>query len=258
MQASVVFFSAHNVARILRIDRRYWARQEAGLLRISVSKICITIFLTLLSQPVFCQSLADESNASGGESIQSGTGSESTVKHYRELSFIGAQSFSNPQVMSDFGGQRLTLVDFRLTSRLWTTRHLYIGGDVDVKPLALHSRNTPSGREYTYGGGGGIGLQFAPRTVLHWQPYFDVDGGLLAFTHDVPKPDTRRVNMTLDFGPGVLIPFQGNNALRTGVWFFHFSNGNTAPRNPAFDGFMIYVSYTYRNFAPHLHHKRAS
>jgi hypothetical protein len=74
----------------------------------------------------------------------------------------------------------------------------------------------------------------------------------VAFPHDVPMPNTRRVNMTLDFGPGVTIAMRGNNAMRTGVWLYHFSDGNTAPRNPAFDGVMVYVSYTYRNFSPHL------
>ena len=64
--------------------------------------------------------------------------------------------------------------------------------------------------------------------------------------------------MTLDFGPGVMVPLRGNNAMRTGVWLFHFSDGNTAPRNPAFDGIMVYVSYTYRNFAPHFARKRPS
>jgi hypothetical protein len=46
--------------------------------------------------------------------------------------------------------------------------------------------------------------------------------------------------------------------MRTGVWLFHFSGGNTAPRNPAFDGIMVYVSYTYRNFVPHFPRKRPS
>ena len=41
----------------------------------------------------------------------------------------------------------------------------------------------------------------------------------------VPTPNTRRVNMTFDFGPGVTIPMRGNNALRTGVWLYHFSDG---------------------------------
>ena len=227
-------------------------------MNISASTISITLLLLFsYYQPAVGQSLKADSEVPTN-SVSSGFDAGSPVRHYRELSFFVAQSVRNPQVMSDFGGQRLFLTDIRLTSRLWTTRHLFIGGNLDVKPLALHSCNTTNGRQDTYGGGAGIGLQFAPRAISRWQPFFDVDGGFLAFTHDVPKPDTRRVNMTLDFGPGVLIPIGGNNAMRTGVWFFHFSNGNTAPRNPAFDGFMLYVSYTYRNFAPRVHHKRAS
>jgi hypothetical protein len=61
---------------------------------------------------------------------------------------------------------------------------------------------------------------------------------VLCFRHDVPLPNTRRVNMALDFGPGTLIPQRENNALRTGIWFCHFSDGNTAPRNPGFEGLM--------------------
>ncbi len=43
--------------------------------------------------------------------------------------------------------------------------------------------------------------------------------------------------------------------MRTGVWLYHFSEGNTTPRNPAFEGVMVYVSYTYGNFSPHLSRK---
>jgi hypothetical protein len=185
---------------------------------------------------------------------------------YQELSFYTAQSFDNPQIISNLSGEHLFLVGVRLTSRLFTTRHLFIGGNMDLKPVAIYSRHIVNCRpdtfagcgsvSDTYGGGGSVGLQFTPRNSWRWQPFFDFDGGLLAFTHNTPLPDTRRVNMTLDFGPGALIPLRGNNALRTGIWVFHFSNGSTAPHhwNPGFDGLMLYVSYTYRNFSfRHLH-----
>lgn len=172
---------------------------------------------------------------------------------YREISFYTGQSFSNPQLLSYLRGQRLFLSGVRTTSRLITTPRLFIAGNLDLKPLAIHSLNSSRGSEYTYGGGGSVGLQFAPRTHWRWKPYFDIDGGLLCFPRDIPLPDTRRVNITLDFGPGALIPLRGNNAMRTGVWYFHFSNANTAPRNPGFDGIMFYVTYTYRNFVLHLH-----
>lgn len=165
-----------------------------------------------------------------------------------------------------FGGEHLFFTDVRLTSRLFTTPHLFISSNLDLKPLAIYSRNVPNCNRNgtvncwkigdTYGGGGSVGFQFALRNSWRWQPFFDADGGLIAFTHDVPFPNTRRVNLTLDYGPGALIHLRGNNAIRAGVWVFHFSNASsTAYRwNPGFDGLMLYVAYTHRNLSPlHLH-----
>jgi hypothetical protein len=42
--------------------------------------------------------------------------------------------------------------------------------------------------------------------------------------------------------------------MKTGIWLFHFSNGNTAPRNPPFGGCIVYATYTYQNFWPHFRH----
>ena len=189
---------------------------------------------------------------------ESGMIARTSPPHYRELSIYTSGTLANPQIMSDLKHQRLFFTGVRLTSRLFITQHLFIGGNLDVKPLIIHSRSVPAGREYTYGGGTSVGLQFSPRAQLRYQPFFDVDGGLVCFTHNVPLPNTRRLNMSLDFGPGMTIPLRGNNAIRTGVWLFHFSDGNTVGHNPAFDGIMAYVSYTYRNFVPRLHHRRPS
>jgi len=219
----------------------------------------IFLMLLLLIPPsaTYAQSTTADAPANSTTTDVSPVSSRS---RYRELSFYTAQTFDNPQIISELSGQHLFLSGVRLTSRLFTAPHLFIAGNLDLKPLAIYSRNSPNGRQYTYGGGGSIGLQFAPRLGWRWQPYFDIDGGLLCFTRDIPLPNTRRVNMTFDFGPGALIHLRGNNAMRTGVWLFHFSNGNTAPRNwnPGFDGFMLYVSYTYRNFAPHRLHRHSS
>ena len=217
-----------------------------------VSVISIALFLLFQSAATRASNCDDV----GSNSVEPVTATTRAPRYYRELSIYTSGMLANPQLMSDLKNQRLFFTGVRLTSRLFTTRHLFIGGNLDLKPLIIHSKSVPNGREYTYGGGSGVGLQFAPRVGWRWQPFFDVDGGFVAFPHDVPMPNTRRVNMTLDFGPGVTIPLRGNNALRTGVWLYHFSDGNTAPRNPAFDGVMVYVSYTYRNFAPHLSRRR--
>jgi hypothetical protein len=217
-------------------------------------KTCVSvtsIVLFLLLQSVAARAQSNFVDV-GSNFVEPVIATASRPHRYRELSIYTSGMLANPQLMSDLKNQRLFFTGVRLTSRLFTTRHLFIGGNLDVKPLIIHSKSVPNGREYTYGGGSGVGLQFAPRVGWHWQPFFDVDGGFVAFPHDVPMPNTRRVNMTLDFGPGVTIPLRGNNAMRTGVWLYHFSDGNTAPRNPAFDGVMVYVSYTFRNFSPHL------
>lgn len=80
--------------------------------------------------------------------------------------------------------------------------------------------------------------------------FFDVDGGFLAFTNETPIPDTRRVNMTLDFGPGLYIPVGPERWLKMGVQFFHFSNAHAVRLNPGFDTFFVYAAYTFRNIHP--------
>ena len=215
-----------------------------------------SIFLALLMP---CQLPATHTQSTTADASPDSTRSDvppAPSRHrYRELSFYIGQTLGHPKMISDLGGQGLLVTGLRMTSHLFTSPHLFIAGNVNLQPLALHSIDTPNGRQYTYGGGGSLGLQFAPRVHWRWRPFFDVDGGLLCFPHDIPVPDTRRVNMTLAFGPGFLIPLRGNKAMRAGFWYFHFSNGNTGPRNPGFDGFLLYVAYTYRNFVPFHSHK---
>lgn len=221
-------------------------------MKTSISVTSIALFFLFQSAVARAQSNFIEVASNNVEPV---TATASSPRYYREFSIYSGVTVANPQLMSGLKDQRLFLTGVRFTSRLFTTRHLFIAGNVDVKPLVIHSRSVPNGREYTYGGGSGIGLQFTRRVASRWQPFFDVDGGFLAFPHDVPLPNTRRVNMTFDFGPGLTIPLRGNTAMRTGISLYHFSDGNTAPRNPAFDGVLVYVSYTYRNFSPRLSHK---
>jgi hypothetical protein len=68
---------------------------------------------------------------------------------YGEFTIYTNGTLANPQIMSDLKGQRLFFAGVRTTSRLFTTPHLFIGGNLDVKPLVIHSRTLPSGRQYT-------------------------------------------------------------------------------------------------------------
>jgi hypothetical protein len=146
-----------------------------------VSVASFALFLLLQSVPARAQSNFVEVSSNSVEPVIATTNSP---RYYRELSIYTSGMLANPQLMSDLKNQRLYFTGVRLTSLLFTTRHLFIGGNVDVKPLVIHSRSVPNGRQYTYGGGSSVGLQFAPRVTWRWKPFFDVDGGFLAFPCD--------------------------------------------------------------------------
>ena len=161
--------------------------------------------------------------------------------------------------LTDLGGQQLFFTDIRLTSRLFTTRHLFIGGNVDLKPLALHSLNKPPNgrRRSTRTAGEALGCNLHLASLGVGSPSsMSIAGSSPSRMTCQSRTTRRREHQPSSLAAPVCYPLKGNNAMRTGLRFFHFSDGNTAPRNPAFDGFMVYWSYTYRNFAPHLRRRR--
>jgi Lipid A 3-O-deacylase (PagL) len=169
---------------------------------------------------------------------------------YRELQIYGAQSFGYPQILSDLPGQRVTIVGLRLTTRTVYVRPRYftLFWSADIKPLVLYSNDIYGPRQYTYGGGAGPGLLGIPHN--HWKnkPFFEVNGGFLAFTKNTPTPETRRVNMSFDFGPGIFLHAGENRAVKIGGSFFHFSNAWTVKTNPGMDTFLVYAAYVFQDF----------
>ncbi len=192
----------------------------------------------------------DNSNSSSLNLVNPTATTRTFLRDIHELSIYTGQSFGYPLILSDLPGQRLTIVGARLTSHFIEFHHTTLNYNFDLKPLAIYSNDIYGPRRYTYGGGGALGLQILPRNHWRYRPFFDVNGGLLAFTKQTPVPDSRRVNITLDFGPGLYIPIDSRHALKTGVQFFHFSNAWTAHLNPGFDSFFVYVSYTIPNVQP--------
>jgi hypothetical protein len=207
-----------------------------------IARTISLVLLLLVASNLFAQSKLDDD----ATNLKSPAGSSNAAPRFREFGVYLGQSFGYPEVMSALSTQRLFLIGLRYTSHFHSSSWIDMNWSADLKPLALHSRDISSARQYTYGGGGSIGLQFSPRKQLRWQPYFEVDGGLIGFVKDTPVPNSRRMNITLDFGPGFYIPVAKDQALKTGVWFFHFSNADTAPHNPSFDTFMVYIAYTFR------------
>lgn len=174
----------------------------------------------------------------------------SILRDIHEFSIYSGESFGYPLLMSDLPDQRLLIVGLRLTSHFLEFRHTTLNYNFDLKPLALYSNDVNGPRQYRYGGGGALGLQIVPHFHTRYRPYFNVNGGCLAFPKQTPVPESRRVNMTLDFGPGLYIPLGHNRTLKTGVQFFHFSNAYTVRLNPGFDSFFVYAAYTFENVHP--------
>jgi Lipid A 3-O-deacylase (PagL) len=179
------------------------------------------------------------------------------IQRYRELSVYTGQSFGYPKIMSDLKDQRLSFVGGRFTGLLYRFPHLNLNGNIDLKPLAVYSNDVNGARQYTYGGGVEIGLQIVPHTHWRYQPYFEANGGTIMFTRNIPTSDARRVNLCIDFTPGIYIPTGRNRAMKLGLGFYHFSNDYTVKHNPGFDAFMLYVAYSFRNL-PTLHLRNAS
>jgi Lipid A 3-O-deacylase (PagL) len=179
----------------------------------------------------------------------------SSTPAYRELSFYAGQTFGYPILMSDLKDQRLFVLGARFTGYLYRFRHLNLNGNVDLKPLALYSNDVYGPRQYTYGGAVEIGLQFVPHTHWRFQPFVDVDGGTAMFGKNTPTVDTRRVNYCLEFGPGFYIPISKHQSIKSGVSYFHFSNGYTVAHNPGFDSFLVYLAFSFHNLHPSHHSK---
>ena len=172
---------------------------------------------------------------------------------YRELSLYAGQSFGYPLVMSSLKDQRLFVLGIRFTHHWHTFRDFTLNWNADLKPLALYSNDIYGPRKYTYGAGFTFGAEIIPHNHWRCKPVFDMDGGAIAFSKDTPIPDTRRINLTFDFGPGLIIPLDETHTIKTGASFYHFSDDWTAPRNPNMDTFLIYCAFTFRNF-PTIHH----
>lgn len=175
------------------------------------------------------------------------------LARYHELSVYTGQSFGYPLVMSNLKDQRLFVIGIRYTQYWRAFRHLKLNWNADLKPLAVYSNDIYGPREYTYGGGITLGAQLVPDTHWRCQPVFDMDGGMIAFTKDTPVPDSRRLNLTFDFGPGLYIPVNESQAVKVGAWFYHFSDAFTSPRNPNMDTFLAYAGFTFRNFPAFRH-----
>ncbi len=163
---------------------------------------------------------------------------------FTDLTIWSAQSVGSVNVMSTYPGQEMFAAGIGLRRDIYAFRHTIMRWNFEVMPVCLPSFPSANGRTYHYGGGGTLGADLELRKRWKVHPFFDANVGLVGFTD--PTPDgTRRKNYTLQFGPGFELPMKGRSSLRTGVWFFHFSNMRTEPTNPGFDAIVLYMGYSF-------------
>jgi hypothetical protein len=71
-------------------------------------------------------------------------------------------------------------------------------------------------------------------------------GGLVLFSRNVPVPEARRLNATLEWGGGAVVRTGSGPAVQMGFKYHHLSNGYTAARNPGVDGRVLYGGLLWR------------
>lgn len=65
--------------------------------------------------------------------------------------------------------------------------------------------------------------------------------GGLWFTRDMPVPEARRFNVSLEFGGGLELVNRSGRSVLVGYKFHHLSNANSAAFNPSLDSHVLYL-----------------
>ncbi|MCH7876291.1 MAG: acyloxyacyl hydrolase [Gemmatimonadetes bacterium] len=74
--------------------------------------------------------------------------------------------------------------------------------------------------------------------------------GFLYFSENVPVPNARKFNFTVDAGAGITVMARFAVGLLLGYKFHHLSNASTAKTNPGLNANLFYVGFTRRGAAP--------
>lgn len=179
------------------------------------------------------------------------------------ISPFNPSNFSGPKSF-DVYGRDLHLFSVRAGRILGTKNNVSYEYMFGASPLAIFTRNevvnpafvsaaatpfvAPTKRETTYG----IGIQpvnfkfmFFAKNRL--KPYAQVGAGLLFTNKDVPVPRATRLNLTGDFGGGLMYMLTGKRAVSFGYKYFHISNGKGLDNanNPGYNANVFYINYSF-------------
>ena len=118
-------------------------------------------------------------------------------------------------------------------------------------PAYVSAQSTPGVertiRTTTYGAGvTPANFRFLFRANKRVKPFAQAGAGIVMYNRPVPIPETRRFNLTGDFGGGVMIHSSPNRAWTIGYRYFHISNGNLTEKvyNVGYNANVIYLGYS--------------
>lgn len=107
--------------------------------------------------------------------------------------------------------------------------------------------------EYDTSAGVAIGTGLSPVGMkLYWnrsgrvRVYGSGNGGALLFQSDVPVHNSRRANLTFEFGGGVEVIRSSGAGISVGYKFHHMSNAATRTINPGLDSNVLFVGLVSR------------
>ncbi len=90
------------------------------------------------------------------------------------------------------------------------------------------------------------GVRLDARVLPALRVYGAAAIGVVMFSRNVPVDDARRLNATLEWGVGAIVPAGAQVAVQAGFKYHHLSNAYTANRNPGVDGRVFHAGLVWR------------
>jgi hypothetical protein len=162
-------------------------------------------------------------------------------------------------------GRSFGMLNIRFLRNIGTAKNITTQYFFEVTPIAVAFNNevknpkfvsetaTPQESKTIRKNAYGAGFQpvnfrfiFKPRSRI--KPFAQVGAGMIFFNQKMPVPEATSYNFTGDFGGGVHIVTNKENARRAltlGWRYFHISNFNTSDFNPGYNASIFSVGYTF-------------
>jgi hypothetical protein len=161
---------------------------------------------------------------------------------------FGLWAGGSPDSVGNIEDRQLLLVALRYGRVLAAWEPVTLEYTLDIFPAAVvfEPKHVRHGSSTIYGAGLsplGFKLNFLPQSWI--QPFVAGSVGFLYFQHDIPVPDSSRLNFTPEAGLGVQFFLAPQRALTLGYKFQHISNAGISDRNPGLNSHVIYAGFSF-------------